>query len=154
MKIIFSLQEAIALLEETAISRQVIQEQADRQEINEAERRYTQFQQSGEHLSRHTPGPWERGKTADSIISSKSKNLGRFGPYADEYYGSLLICESVAPNNRALICAAPELLAICKMLVLERVMYGEASMDTVNEAAAIIKEAGGGTLDTMKGKWQ
>lgn len=64
----------------------------------------------------HTPGPWERGKPGDSIISKDPATLAA-GHQRDsdsvghlDYYGGVVICESVSPRDRPIIMAAPALL--------------------------------------------
>lgn len=73
----------------------------------------------------HTPGPWTDGKTSDAIISQSSDGLppyphGLWQVHEMEilgYYGGHVIAESVAPCNKPLIKAAPDLLDACKGLL-------------------------------------
>jgi len=60
----------------------------------------------------NTPGPWIDGNTSDSIIAPGSS----YSPDTDnDYYGGCLIAETVAPQNKPLIKAAPELLGACEL---------------------------------------
>ena len=58
----------------------------------------------------HTPGPWRVGETFGAIVAD-SPVSGIRGSDNVEAYGGHLIAESVAQKNRALIAAAPDLLA-------------------------------------------
>ena len=62
-------------------------------------------------MSEHTPGPWRKGKTMDSIVGDDptARESGT-GHEEIEYYGGFCVAESVLPRNQALIIAAPELL--------------------------------------------
>lgn len=76
-------------------------------------------------MSKHTPGPWRAGSSPSHIIAESDTG------WDDEAnlsaYGGHLICESVAREaNAALIAAAPELLAACK-LALKSWFSGEIS---------------------------
>lgn len=62
----------------------------------------------------HTSGPWRAGKVGDSVVSDAPVEGGPDGADAVDYYGGHLIAESVAPCNRALIAAAPDLYAAIK----------------------------------------
>lgn len=61
----------------------------------------------------HIPGPWIDGKTADSIIAP----AGRCVADIEEWYGGYVVAESIDPENKPLIKAAPDLLEACKVLV-------------------------------------
>jgi len=65
----------------------------------------------------HTPGPWRAGKVGDAVVADVSVDGGPLGSDAFEHYGGNLIAESVAPCNRPLIVAAPELLQVLKAIV-------------------------------------
>lgn len=62
--------------------------------------------------SKFTPGPWCIGKLqidtiiADAKYAQSNRNTGHD---AVDYYGGLCIAESVLPENRALIAAAPDM---------------------------------------------
>lgn len=63
-------------------------------------------------MPKHTPGPWIRGKTGDSIVApdSPSVSMGFSTPEElEEYYGGALIAESILPHNQPIITAAPEM---------------------------------------------
>lgn len=63
-------------------------------------------------MSKHTPGPWVDGNVSDAIVVKEPFQEGGLGPsdeMAKKYYGGLVICESVAPQNKAIIKAAPDL---------------------------------------------
>lgn len=66
----------------------------------------------------HTPGPWRVGETFGAIVSD-SPVSGIRGSDNVEAYGGHLIAESVAQQNRALIAAAPELLAALQDFEIE-----------------------------------
>lgn len=63
----------------------------------------------------HTPGPWKVGEIhrdtviADAKYSCPERNSGHDDV---EYYGGLCIAESILPENRPLIAAAPDLEAV------------------------------------------
>lgn len=61
-------------------------------------------------MTKHTPGPWMKGKAGDSIVSDNPVESGPPGCDVLEYYGGHLIAESVASCNQDLIYAAPDLL--------------------------------------------
>lgn len=58
--------------------------------------------------AKHTPGPWRQGKAGGIVSDHPVPEMS--GADAVEYYGGHLIAESIAPRNRPLICAAPEML--------------------------------------------
>lgn len=74
-------------------------------------------------MSGHTPGPWRQGSPLDAVVSDSPTCRDYLTRYTSdderEHYGGYLIAESIAPQDRALIIAAPDLLAACK-LTLER----------------------------------
>lgn len=59
--------------------------------------------------AKHTPGPWRFGNRSDDVVADTNA-----GHSDDEgslaFYGGHLVAESIAPRNRPLIAAAPELL--------------------------------------------
>jgi len=62
----------------------------------------------------HTPGTWRAGKTGESVVSDQPLPGydAKGGHDHVEYYGGYLIAESIwRAEDRALIAAAPELLA-------------------------------------------
>lgn len=68
-------------------------------------------------MTTYTPGPWVKGKCGGSVVNPNLKNEEPFGFGCDKFYGGKVICESVSPQNLALICAAPDLLVACKELI-------------------------------------
>lgn len=63
-------------------------------------------------MSKHTPGPWREGARYGAIVADHPVEGMYQGADAVEYYGGHVVAESVAPCNRALIAAAPEMLEI------------------------------------------
>ena len=67
----------------------------------------------------HTPGPWTVGVmhrdtvVADAKYSCQERHSGHDDV---EYYGGLCIAESILPENRSLIAAAPNMLEALKIL--------------------------------------
>lgn len=68
---------------------------------------------------KHTPKPWADGGPADSIVSQSNEGLAPYThTYSEEclaYYGGYVIAESVAPCNKAVLKAAPDLLIACEL---------------------------------------
>lgn len=64
-------------------------------------------------LGPHTRGPWRlgggNGSMASSAVVADYPVPGMGGSDAVEYYGGHLVAESIAPQNRAIIAAAPDL---------------------------------------------
>jgi len=60
-------------------------------------------------MSKHTPGPWRRGRKHNSIVAD-SPATGIRGSDDVEAYGGHMICESVNEPNGQLIIAATEML--------------------------------------------
>lgn len=60
---------------------------------------------------KHTPGPWKLGKTPDSIITDPTPETR---PDLIGWYGGDVVAETVGPNDRHLISAAPDLLIACQ----------------------------------------
>ncbi|MGH9767212.1 MAG: hypothetical protein ACREAB_07235 [Blastocatellia bacterium] len=56
----------------------------------------------------HDPGPWVDGKTSDVIVAPDADRRA-MSEDAFDYYGGFVIAESVAPWNRPILKAAPEL---------------------------------------------
>ncbi len=72
----------------------------------------------GERSMTHTPGPWREGKTADAIVADSPEGLPPYSyPEVLEHYGGYVVAESVAPCNKPLIMAAPDLLEACKAVL-------------------------------------
>jgi len=66
---------------------------------------------------KYTPGPWSVGtKQGDTIIADKkhARHDRETGHDAIDYYGGVCVAESVLPENRELIAAAPEMLEALK----------------------------------------
>jgi hypothetical protein len=61
-------------------------------------------------MSEHTPGPWRVGKPGSNSVVADVPVPGINGSDATDYYNGHLVAESVAPQNVALIAAAPDLL--------------------------------------------
>ena len=66
--------------------------------------------------SKHTPGPWRVGKAAGGILADVPIEGGPLGCEDIAFYGGYLIAESVAPVNRPLLAAAPEMYALLERL--------------------------------------
>ena len=66
----------------------------------------------------HTPGPWKVGDLhRNTVIADAKYAEGRMTGHDDvDYYGGVLIGESIMPQNRNVIADAPQLLAYCKRL--------------------------------------
>lgn len=64
-------------------------------------------------MTKHTPGPWRVSRGA-VVADHPVPEIG--GSDATDYYGGHLIAESIAPQNRAVIAAAPDMLAALKMV--------------------------------------
>lgn len=68
-------------------------------------------------MDKATPGPWEIGKNhRDTVIAdSKYSCTERQSGHDDiEYYGGLCVAESILPENREVIAAAPDMAAWIK----------------------------------------
>ena len=91
---------------------------------------------------RHTPGPWDIGKGGGCVITDAGTPEDMLGKGHDErdYYGGLLICESIARRvDATLIAAAPELL---KMLQdIHEGEYGYGEWPDESEILALIARA-------------
>lgn len=60
--------------------------------------------------AKHTPGPWKKGKTADSIVSDSNEGIGQLHDTDTvEFYGGFVVAESVASCNEGLIMLAPDM---------------------------------------------
>lgn len=62
----------------------------------------------------YTKGPWRKGRSGAVVADHPVPGMG--GSDAVEYYGGHLIAESVAPQNRDIIAAAPELYEALEMV--------------------------------------
>lgn len=64
-------------------------------------------------MPRHTPAPWVDGNVSDAIVAKIPLQDGATASEVDayHYYGGDCICESVRPRNKAIIKAAPDMLA-------------------------------------------
>ncbi len=62
-----------------------------------------------------TPGPWRLGRQSDAVVADTPAGHSEDAAHV-AYYGGHLVAESILPNNRALIAAAPELLEALKAL--------------------------------------
>lgn len=93
----------------------------------------------------HSKGPWWLSdKQPDAVLTadpSASEGL-RYAEDNFQYYGGHLVAESIAPQNRPLIAAAPELLDALEVLVEK---YGEIKYDEalVKKVEALIAKAKG-----------
>ena len=90
----------------------------------------------------HTPGPWKDGEMGASIVSDSPE-----GYVWDEgsvrAYGGFLIAESIAPCNKPLIKAAPDLLAVAKRAAAVMNLYGNITnwpMEMPHEYADVIND--------------
>jgi len=62
----------------------------------------------------HTPRPWiDSPNEPGAIISTDPDAMADAGMEV-KYYGGAVIAESIAPRNKPLLKAAPDLLAACK----------------------------------------
>ena len=93
----------------------------------------------------HTPGPWRVGSNSGAVISDRSIEHGPNGCDCVDYYGGHLIAESIAPCNRNLIAAAPELLDALRVVVgqLEGHELNNGDVSAINNAYAAIAKATG-----------
>ncbi len=88
----------------------------------------------------NTPGPWRKSDVqGDAVVSDFPTGDSRDDESSLMYYGGRLIAESVAPNNRALIAAAP-MLAISLMEIVNEYagVYG-ADQDKIARARAALR---------------
>ena len=81
-------------------------------------------------MSAHTPGPWRVGACGSVVADHPIPELS--GSDEVEYYGGHLVAESIAPQNMALIAAAPELLAEAHAAVafLKTVEWNDSTSET------------------------
>ena len=104
-------------------------------------------------MAKHTLAPWiEAANQPDAIVSATEPEVTGW-PDQQEYYGGYLVCESVSPRDRALIKAAPKLLAWItdrlkqarkQLIDLERWRVDSSEIRLrIAEAEALIIEAGG-----------
>lgn len=69
----------------------------------------------------HTKGPWRIGKNYGGIVADHPIEGGVMGTEDVEAYGGYLIAETVAPCNKPIIAAAPQLLEAVKSPSIEKV---------------------------------
>jgi hypothetical protein len=79
----------------------------------------------------HTPGPWRVGKVGEVVVADLPFEGAPDGYDAIDHYGGYLVAESVAPGNRLLIAAAPDLLEALREL-LAAGEYATQSTDDVS----------------------
>lgn len=85
----------------------------------------------------HTPPPWRIGKSGAVVADHLAADaLG--GSEANEYYDGYLIAESIAPSNRPLISAAPQMAD----LLLRAYTHVSHGGPTREEVEAVLKKAG------------
>ena len=84
-------------------------------------------------MAEHTLGPWRVGLQRSTVVAD-APVPGIRGSDALDYYGGHLICESVAPQNRPIIAAAPDLLAACNAAAA---MMEVLPVDVFNAHAAV-----------------
>lgn len=96
-------------------------------------------------MSKHTPGPWEDGNTSDSIIVKSIPEGHLLGPSnaSDRnIYGGYVIAESVAPQNKPIIKAAPAMLEALESFPGWNASPGLKASWIVQMDAAIMKAKG------------
>ena len=99
----------------------------------------------------HTPGPWRKGKYANSVVSDSSKGMEEYLPGTEkEFYDGYLIAESITPNNRPIIMAAPDLLAVaqkiktyCDGIIVGQPQKSQLLFELYHELGAAIAKAKG-----------
>ena len=65
-----------------------------------------------------TPGPWRANSRVNAVVADEfAPGMYGVSPMAVDHYGGHLIGESIAPQNLAIIAAAPDLAEACRMLV-------------------------------------
>lgn len=92
----------------------------------------------------HTPGPWKEGRpgTVVANIEHAEPEDIKTGHSDFEYYGGLLICESIrTPNDSKLISCAPELLLSLKSLVDWAAHLPQLANEDIAKAKELIKKA-------------
>jgi hypothetical protein len=96
----------------------------------------------------HTPGPWRAGKdNYGGIVADHPIEGGVMGTDDVEHYGGYLIAETVAPCNKPLIAAAPELLVAlkeCAEVIFGNSIADKRTADAFNNANRLIAKAAGG----------
>ncbi len=70
-----------------------------------------------ENKATHTPGPWRKGEMCGGTISIEADNPGATVGRIHVYYNGN---SSPSEANANLIAAAPDLLAACKAMLLDR----------------------------------
>jgi len=97
---------------------------------------------------KHWSGPWIDSRRCDAIVVENPPDDHK--PDADtlKYYGGEVVAESVAPENKPLIKAAPELLSVCKT-VKERLIRDGVYLEEgylISLLKSVIAKAEGGTI--------
>lgn len=99
-------------------------------------------------MPKHTKGPWRIGTGKTALGSVVSDIPCQRLEYSDderaselEYYGGFLVAESITPENRALIAAAPALYDACKdahrLLTVARELSDRRMAEQVVALAAV-----------------
>lgn len=100
-------------------------------------------------MTQHTPGPWKFGKPSDAIISEscpKSCLHWEGDIECKEWYGGYVIAETVAPENKSLIIAAPDLLAAAEFalsVIRAQGLYDMSERMAADKLEAAIAKAHG-----------
>jgi hypothetical protein len=92
----------------------------------------------------HTPGPWRvgNGRQPDTVVADTPVGPGCCD--ADvAYYGGYLVAESIAPSNRPLIAAAPDLLRACMMALAWMHVTAKGDTPIAKQLRAAIAKARG-----------
>jgi len=100
---------------------------------------------------KHTPGPWRIGRNYGAVVADHPVPEMSGSDHV-EAYGGHMVGESIAPRNRQLIAAAPELAVALRRLLSEyiftRTMDGTSAedcetMECVSVARAALAKATG-----------
>lgn len=69
-------------------------------------------------MAKHTPGPWRAGNPHDTIVADICpEGCTHWDEDCRDYYGGYVIAEAVTSENKPLIIAAPDLLAVCELML-------------------------------------
>ncbi len=72
-------------------------------------------------MAQHSKAPWRAGNVGDAVVSDerlREQYPPHYSPEEEvEWYGGYLVAESIAPQNRPLIIAAPDLLEALEALL-------------------------------------